>query len=116
MFLPTSITSAANYQFLVDNERSYLSINEEATLFATFNDLDECIQMRDVYVCNHLTILYKSGSGKYCLFDLFNNHFNSADKTCNYRVRPSSELAVRLSDNEIFVYSPNTTTLTSKCP
>ena len=25
-------------------------------------------------------------------------------------------MAVRLSDKEIFVYSPNTTTLTSKCP
>ena len=100
----------------MDNEKSYLAINGEATLFTTFNDLDECLQMRAVYVCNHLTILHKGGSGKDCLFDLHNNQFSSADKTCNYRVRPSSDIAVRLSDTEIYVYSPNATTLTSNYP
>ena len=51
-----------------------------------------------------------------CLFDLYNNQFAFADKTCDYRIKPSTEAAVRISDSDIFVYSPNTTTLTSKCP
>ena len=102
-FVSTPIPTAKNYQFLVDNDKSYLAINGEATLFSTFDDLDECLQMRDIYVCNHLTIFHKSHSGKDCLFDLYNNPFAFADKTCNYRIRPSSEMAVRLSDQEIFV-------------
>ena len=80
-FVSTPIPTAKNYQFLVDNDKSYLAINGDATLFTTFDDLDECLQMRDVYVCNHLTILHKSDSGKGCPFELYNNHFSSADKT-----------------------------------
>ena len=49
-FVSTPITSAANYQFLVDNDKSYLAINGEATLFTTFDDLDNCLQMPDVNV------------------------------------------------------------------
>ena len=115
-FISTLIPTAKNYQFLVENEKSFLASNGEATLFTTFDDLSECLQMRDIYVCNHLTILHKSDTGKDYLFDLYNNQFAFAHKTCNYRIKPSSEMAVRISDREIFVYSPNTTTLASKCP
>ena len=116
IFISTAIPTAKNYQFLVENDKSYLLINSEATLFTTFDDLSECLQMGDICMCNHLTILHKSDTGKDCLFDLYNNQFAFADKTCDYRIKPSSEMAVRLSDREIFVYSPNTTTLASKCP
>ena len=72
--------------------------------------------MRDIYICTHLTILQKSDTGVDCLFDLYHNEFAFADQTCGYRVKPATEAAVRISDSDIFVYSPNTTTLTSKCP
>ena len=115
-YISTPIPTAKNYQFVVENDKSYLAINNEATLFTTFSDLSECLQMRDIYVCTHLTILHKSDTGVDCLFDLYNNQFAFADKTCDYRIKPSTEAAVRISDSDIFVYSPNTTTLTSKCP
>ena len=72
--------------------------------------------MRDFYICTHLTILQKSDTGVDCLFDLYHNQFAFADKTCGYKVKPATEAVVRISDSDIFVYSPNTTTLTSKCP
>ena len=115
-YISIPIPTAKNYQFLVENDKSYLAINSEATLLTSFDDLSECLQMRDIYVCNHLTILHKSDTGKDCLFHLYDNQFAFVGKSCNYRIKPSSEMAVRLSDREIFVYSPNTATLASKCP
>ena len=115
-YISTPIPTAKNYQFVVETDKSYLAINSEATLFTTFPDLTECLQMRDIYICTHLTILQKSDTGVDCLFDLYHNQFAFADKTCGYKVKPATEAVVRISDSDIFVYSPNTTTLTSKCP
>ena len=103
------------YQFLVDTSSQFLAVNEDTTLYTVLKDLNGCTYNRDTAICNKINILHKSGKGKNCLFDLYNNDLKSAAQTCKYRVGRPQNYAVRLSDKEIFVFYPNNTALTTKC-
>ena len=103
------------YQFLVDSKEKYLAVNQDSTLYTVLDDLEKCESMRDVNICNDVNILHKAGSSQNCLFNLFTNNLEGAAKTCQYRIQNAQNFAVRLSDKEVFLFTPNKTVLTTKC-
>ena len=114
--IPTPIT-AGKYQIAVDDraEPRYLAINQDFTLYATLHNLDKCIPMRDTYICNDISILRKVGKNSGCLIDLYLNEIERAKMTCNFRIVPNKDFAVRLTNKKIYISVTNRTGLTEKC-
>ena len=114
--IPTPIT-AGKYQIAVDDraEPRYLAINQDFTLYATLHNLDKCIPMRDTYIWNDISILRKVGKNSECLIDLYLNEIERAKMTCNFRIVPNKDFAVRLTNKKIYISVTNRTGLTEKC-
>ena len=51
---------AQNYQFIIENEDQYLAVNPESTLFTSLASLENCISMRDTYLCQK-SLIHKAG-------------------------------------------------------
>ena len=71
--------------------------------------------MRDTYICNDVSTLDKVGQTNWCLIDLFMNDLGRAKLSCKYQVLPSKDFAVRINNEQIYVYFTNKTVLTKKC-
>ena len=101
----------------VDNraEPKYLAINQDFTLYATLHDLEKCIPMRNTFICNDISILRKVGKNSECLIDLYLNEIDRAKRTCNFRIVPNKDFAVRLTNDKIYISVANKTGLTEKC-
>jgi len=104
------------YQFLIDQPaEEFLAVNNDLTLYTNMESVDQCSSMRDIKVCNNLNILKKVGTNGGCLVDLFMNNLEAAKTSCTYRIRHPTEFAVRLSNEQVYLYAPNKTILTEKC-
>ena len=106
--IPTPIT-AGKYQMAVDDrsEPKYLAINQDFTLYASLHNLEKCTQMRDTFICNDKSILRKVGKNSGCLIDLYQNEIERARMTCNFRIVPNKDFAVRLTNDKIYISVTN---------
>ena len=102
-----------NYQLVVKTENKFLALNSEATLYTAFSSLQNCIPIRDTYVCQQ-NLIAKNGR-KDCLFNLFVGN-KEAIETCDFRVEKLRSFGIRLSSEKLF-YSPaqNTSSVTVNC-
>ena len=57
-----------NYLLMVDSEHKFLALNSEGTLYAAFSSLQNCIPMRDTYLCQQNMIRKTRKTD--CLFNL----------------------------------------------
>ena len=114
--VPTPIDSG-KYQIAIDDqaEPKYLAINQDFTLYATMHNLDRCTPMRDNHICNDISILKKVGKTDECLINLYLNEIEKAKMTCNFKIIPNKEFAVRLTNEKIYISAANRTVLTEKC-
>ena len=102
-----------NYQLMVDSEHKFLALNSEGTLYAAFSSLQNCIPMRDTYLCQQ-NMIRKTGKTD-CLFNLYAGN-KEAIETCEFRVEKLRPYGVRLSSEKLF-YNPAHTnpSATVKC-
>ena len=82
---------------MVDSKQQFSSVNQDATLYGTFANIDQCSKIRDLKICNNLNILNKVETDS-SLFNLLTNNLDAASKTCRYRIQNAEFYAVRLSD------------------
>ena len=71
--------------------------------------------MRDNHICNDISILKKVGKTDECLINLYLNEIEKAKMTCNFRIIPNKDFAVRLTNEKIYISTANRTVLTEKC-
>ena len=113
--------SQDGYQLLVDGQsEEYLAISSMGTLYATFSSSDltsDCVSIRDTKLCKSTTSILKKTGGKEpkCLVNLFLGNLEEAKSSCTYRLRKPTQFAVRLNNEQIYFYSPNSTKLQQKC-
>lgn len=55
--------SLGKYHIAIDDQTAfkYFATNQNATLCATLNNLEECNPKREIYICNDMSILKKVG-------------------------------------------------------
>ena len=90
------------------------------TLYATFSSSDltsDCVSIRDTKLCKSTTSILQKTGGKdpQCLVNLFLGNLEKAKSSCTYRLRKPTQFAVRLNNEQIYFYSPNSTKLQEKC-
>ena len=112
--------SPDGYQLLVDGQsEEYLAISSMGTLYATFSSSDltsDCVSIRDTKLCKSTTSILKKTGGKEpkCLVNLFLGNLEEAKSSCTYHLRKPTQFAVRLNNEQIYFYSPNSTKLQQK--
>ena len=75
---------AQSYQFIIENDDTFLAVNSEATLFTTMTSLDSCISMRDTYLCQK-NMIHKASKNN-CLFNLYMCNEETRE-TCEFKLR-----------------------------
>ena len=102
-----------NYQIMIKTDQDFLAINSDATLYATFSSLENCISMRDTYLCQK-SLIHKTGR-RDCLSNLYAGN-KEASETCEFRVEKMKPYGIRLSSDQLF-YNPaqNSSSFTVKC-
>lgn len=102
-----------NHQIMIKTDQEFLAINSDATLFATFSSLENCISMCDTYLCQK-SLIHKTGR-RDCLSNLYAGN-KEASETCEFRVEKMKPYGIRLSSHQLF-YSPaqNSSSMTVKC-
>ena len=106
------------FQLMIDgDEQEFIAIGAMGTLYAIMKNLDDCTSIRDIKICQKMTtILKKVGTSEPdCLLNLFIRNYEQAKAVCNYRLRKPTEFAIRLNNEQIYLYSPNSTVLQEKC-
>ena len=89
------------------------------TLYATFSSSDltsDFVFIRDTKLCQSTTSILKKTGGKEpkCLVSLFLGNLEEAKSSCTYSLRKPTQFAVRLNNEQIYFYSPNSTKLQQK--
>ena len=99
------------------DDQEFIAIGSMGTLHAILRNLDDCTSIRDIKTCQRMTtILKKVGTSEPdCLLNLFIGNYEQAKVSCNYRLRKPTEFAIRLNNEQIYLYSPNSTLLQEKC-
>ena len=102
-----------DYQLTIQTENNFLALNSEATLYATLSSLENCISMRDTYLCQQ-SLIHKTERND-CLFNLYAGN-KEASETCEFKVEKMKTYGIRLSSDKLF-YSPahNASSMTVQC-
>ena len=93
---------AQSYQFIIENDDTFLAVNSEATLFTTMTSLDSCISMRDTYLCQKNMI--RKATKNNCLFNLYMSNEETRE-TCEFKIEKIRTYGIRLNNAKLF-YNP----------